>query len=147
MKQAMLGLSTLLGLASTVPAQAAVTAASADVFVRATAVIITGNKLNPKEKDPQSTLKVGRETVNANVSVVNQDAKGDRAFDHEDVFADFASPSSGTVNLPGNSTSLAGPANNAVEAYNSGSSFDYDFALTSAYSFNVKYFLSETDKL
>ncbi len=145
MKQAVIGLSALVGLAATVPAHAAVMASSANVFVGATAVIITGNKFNPKEKDFQASLKPGHKTVNASVSVVNRDAKGDRAFDHEDVFANFVSPTEGTVDLSGNSTSLAIPSNKIAEAFNSGSSFNYDFTITSAYTFNVNYFLSETD--
>ena len=145
MKQAMIGFSMLVGLAATAPANAAVTASSANAFAGATAVIITGNRFNPKEKDSQAELKPGHKTVNASVSVANQDAKGDRAFDHDDVFANFVSPTEGTVDLSGSSTSLAIPSNKIVEAYNSGSSFNYAFTITSAYTFNVKYFLSETD--
>ncbi len=145
MKLAMIGLSALIGLAAIAPAHAAVMASGANVFAGATAVIITGNKFNSKEKDAQAELKPGHKTVNSSASVVNQDAKGDRAFDYEDVFANFVSPTEGTVDLSGNSTSLATTANRIVEAFNSGSSFNYDFTLTSAYTFNVNYFLSETD--
>ena len=127
------------------PARAAVSASSANVFSGATATIVTATRFNPKEKDKQATLGANAKSVNAAVSVVNQDAAGDRAFDHEDVFANFTGPTGGTVTLTGDSTSSGVSPANIVEAYNSGSSFDYDFTLTSSYTFNVTYFLSETD--
>ena len=105
------------------PAQAGATLTSANVFAGATAVVITGNNFNPNEKDAQATLKDGRKTVNASTAVVNEDAKGDRAFDQEDVFANFISPISGTVDFSGSSSSLALTPNKIAEAFNSGSSF------------------------
>ena len=139
---------TLLAIAAVAigaPAQAGATLTSANVFAGATAVVITGNKFDPKEKDDSATLADGRKTVDAAVSVVNEDAKGDRAFDQEDVFANFSSQTSGTVDFAGSSSSLAFTPNKIAEAYNSGSSFNYDFVLTSSYNFAVSYFLSETD--
>lgn len=128
------------------PARAAVTVAGANVFARAAAAIITGgNSFSTKQDQNSAVLANGRNTIDAAVSVVNEDANGNRAFDHEDAFANFLTTTSGTVNFTGNTTSLALAGNKIAEAYSSGSSFNFDFVLTSSYDLGISYFLSETD--
>ena len=132
-------------LAIAVPSQAQVTASGANVFAGATAVLITGRSFSPDEETASGVLSPGQSFVDAAATAMNQDGRGNRAYAHEDVFANFVSPTSGVVNFSGSSTSLSTSAATIAEAYNSGSSFNFDFTINSSYLFNMNYSYSETD--
>lgn len=127
------------------PVGAAVAVTGADVYAGATAVLFTNNVFDVDQGSGQAALQPAQGAIDASATAVRQDAQGNRAFAHEDVFANFTSPTSGTVTFSGNSTSLSLTPATIAEAFNSGSSFNYDFTITSDYVFKLNYALSETD--
>ncbi len=135
---------TLGSVAIGVSAQAAVTIDSATVFTRASAVIITDHYDN-QENQNQAVLGPGDQSVETSVATSNTDANGNSAAANEDVLASFTSPQNGMVIFSGSSTSLVVDGSSIAEAFNAGSSFNYDFTLTSNYRLTIDYALAETD--
>lgn len=137
-----------LGL-SGVAAHAAVKFNGANVFTDGTvAVSATGVSEKDNTGQKSDATKSARNTIDAPLTVSAKQGNGGTlatAFTHQDAYAEFYSKRSGSVDFSGNTILSVASPDGASEAYNSGTSFDYDFTLTSAYQFDVNYAFAETD--
>ena len=135
----------LAAFAAYAPAHAKVTFIGANVFTDGYAAVAAGNRVVANSGTDSAYATKAHSSIDAPLSVFAEDKKSNTAFVHEDAFADFSSAKKGTVEFGGTSSLDVQSLNGAAEAYDSGTSFDYDFKTTSNYLFTVTYSYAETD--
>ena len=130
-------------------AQAAVKFNGANVFTDGTvAVSATGAGEKDNSGQNSDATSSASNSIDAPLSVSVKQGRGGTlatAFTHQDAYAEFYSKRSGSVDFSGNTLLSVASETGAAEGFDSGTSFDYDFTLTSNYTFDVNYTYSETD--
>ena len=130
-----------------VAAHAAVKFDGANVFTDGTVAVAIRSKEKENSGQNSDATKSAQSSIDAPLTVSVEEGRGSTlatAYTHEDAFAEFYNKRSGSVDFSGNTIVSAASPDGAAEAFNSGTSFNYDFTLTSAYDFNVDYSYAET---
>ena len=130
------------------PAQAAVTLIDANVYTDAGSIIFPiypGPNYSVNSATTQASLTTASGVIDAPASEVLTDASGNRGYDQEDTLANLTSATEGTIDFSGGGTALDISPTGLVQSSNSGSSFNYDFQLTTNYVLSVNYATAETD--
>ena len=134
---------------SSFSAQAGVKFDGANVYVDAEAgVSARGGKPLYKYGQSDDIAKSVNSVLNASINAYAQQggtAVRTSAYDQENAFAEFTNKLEGDVEFGGTTSLSVGSSLGSAIAFDSGTSFDYDFTLTSAYEFLVNYSYAETD--
>ena len=130
-----------------VAAHAAVKFDGANVFTGGTVAVAIGSKEKDNSGQNSDMTKSAQHSIDAPLTVSIKEGKGSTlasAYNHQDAYAEFYNKRSGAVDFSGNTIVSAASIDGAAEAFDSGTSFNYDFTLTSTYDFNVEYSYAET---
>ena len=145
LKRLLLAVGMAAGCLPALAAHAAVKFDGANVFTDGfVAVSATGARETDNSGQNSDAATSAKMTIDAPLSVYAKEGSGATlasAFTHQDAYAQFANKLNGDVEFSGTTSLSVRSPGGAAEAYDSGTSFNYDFTLTSDYQFTVKLFL------